>query len=369
MVIAKLYVDGVSISAQNVKRIPSGISGATIEVTYSKEWERLEKTAVLSGTTTKDVLNVGNTIAVPAEVVAKSGSRFRVGFYGVAENQLAIPTLWADLGTIQPGTDPSGDESTNPQLPVWAQLQQEIEDLKNSGGGGGSGYSPTAKVEQTETGARITITDKDGTSTADVLNGKNGYTPQKNVDYFTEADKDEMVEKVKESGVLMYTEQTLTEAQKAQARANIGADEEWFEIADITSTEEVNSFYVNKDKNGNPFVCKRIVALMVLPSEIAGAIGEYFGGCNSIWGYPGITKNCGNNYTVRGYNVSVVRGCFTEFDWRASNTAHFFNNDDGSAIRSGNGFTDLLTQFFVCRQVTDDLYPVGTQLKVWGLKA
>ena len=37
---------------------------------------------------------------------------------------------------------------------------------------GNDGFSPSAKVEQTETGARITITDKDGTTTADVLNGK-----------------------------------------------------------------------------------------------------------------------------------------------------------------------------------------------------
>ena len=39
---------------------------------------------------------------------------------------------------------------------------------------GQDGFSPTAKVEQTDTGARITMTDKDGTTTADVLNGKDG---------------------------------------------------------------------------------------------------------------------------------------------------------------------------------------------------
>lgn len=39
---------------------------------------------------------------------------------------------------------------------------------------GTDGYSPSAKVEQTDTGATITITDKDGTTTADILNGKDG---------------------------------------------------------------------------------------------------------------------------------------------------------------------------------------------------
>lgn len=43
------------------------------------------------------------------------------------------------------------------------------------------GVMPTAKVLQTETGATITLTDKDGTTTAVITNG---YTPVKGKDYF-----------------------------------------------------------------------------------------------------------------------------------------------------------------------------------------
>lgn len=62
---------------------------------------------------------------------------------------------------------------------------------------GAGGYSPTATVTQTANGALITITDKDGTTTATVVNGKDGkdgtdgqdgYTPVKGVDYFDGAD-------------------------------------------------------------------------------------------------------------------------------------------------------------------------------------
>ena len=42
------------------------------------------------------------------------------------------------------------------------------------GPAGADGFSPTAIVEQTSTGAKITITDKNGTTTANVLNGKDG---------------------------------------------------------------------------------------------------------------------------------------------------------------------------------------------------
>lgn len=52
---------------------------------------------------------------------------------------------------------------------------------------GEDGFSPIANVTQTASGAVITITDKDGTTTATVINGRDGvdgYTPVKGVDYF-----------------------------------------------------------------------------------------------------------------------------------------------------------------------------------------
>ena len=77
-----------------------------------------------------------------------------------------------------------------------------------------------AEVTQDEDGATITITDNKGTTTAKVTNGKDGqdgkdgakgdkgdkgdkgekgdtgYTPQRGVDYWTEADKSEIVRDV-----------------------------------------------------------------------------------------------------------------------------------------------------------------------------
>lgn len=43
-----------------------------------------------------------------------------------------------------------------------------------AGQNGADGFSPTANVQQTETGATITITDKNGTTTANVRNGSDG---------------------------------------------------------------------------------------------------------------------------------------------------------------------------------------------------
>lgn len=127
MVIAKITVDGVKAVATEVCPIPKGIIGATIEIQYSREWAGLNKTVVFRGRKTLDVLNAGNTVTVPQEVVATVHQRLLVGIYGTDNaNNLAIPTLWADLGVIRDATDPSGDVSADPSLPVWAQLEARI---------------------------------------------------------------------------------------------------------------------------------------------------------------------------------------------------------------------------------------------------
>ena len=66
------------------------------------------------------------------------------------------------------------------------------------------GVSPIATVSQTGTGAVISITDKNGTTTATVTNGKDG---KDGADAPQEA--------------VLFVEQTLTEDQQAQARENI----------------------------------------------------------------------------------------------------------------------------------------------------
>ena len=57
------------------------------------------------------------------------------------------------------------------------------------------------------------------------MKGKDGHTPVKGTDYFTDEDKQELTENIMGQGVLTYNEQSLTEEQKAQARENIGIDQ------------------------------------------------------------------------------------------------------------------------------------------------
>lgn len=144
--------------------LTAGMSKAvTVQFVFSPDWDGLTKTAVFSnGKTTVDVLAAnwdGDTVPVPHEVLAVPGRHARVGVYGADESGVVLPTVWATLGKVQPGADPSGDASADPSLPVWAQLQNQIGDLddlktynkgnlvdaineaRGSGGSGGGGYT------------------------------------------------------------------------------------------------------------------------------------------------------------------------------------------------------------------------------------
>ena len=59
---------------------------------------------------------------------------------------------------------------------------------------GEDGFSPIAKVIQKSNGATIEIEDKNGKTTADVLNGQDGYSPIRGIDYWTEEDKQQVEE-------------------------------------------------------------------------------------------------------------------------------------------------------------------------------
>ena len=131
MKIAEVRVSGCRCETVRLEPIPRGIVGAVVAVEYTDPaWDSLRKTVVFRGAATKDVLDAGNEIVIPAEVVSKAGGSLYMGVYGVdAENHVAIPTIWTELGVIQGAAAPSGDASPAPSLPVWAQIQAMVGDL------------------------------------------------------------------------------------------------------------------------------------------------------------------------------------------------------------------------------------------------
>lgn len=150
------------------ERITTGLTGKTVTFRFGAGWENVTaRTAVFEGSgVTKDCLIENGEAVIPHECLTVPGGVLRCGVYGV-EGDKKTPTVYAELGQIERGADPSGDTSTDPTLAVWAQilarmgslddltteakntLVAAINEAANSGGGGGDGgylWRPTVSA-------------------------------------------------------------------------------------------------------------------------------------------------------------------------------------------------------------------------------
>ena len=110
--------------------LTSGMVGQPIHFEYSHDFDGLAVTAVFTdGKNTVDVVNPGNECIIPHEVLTTVGAIVKVGIYAVRGNELVIPTIYAHIGIVLKGADPSGDVSIDPTLPIWAQTQALIGNL------------------------------------------------------------------------------------------------------------------------------------------------------------------------------------------------------------------------------------------------
>lgn len=121
----KIEVNGANAHVAERTLLTSGAVGLTCEFAFDRAWDGLMKTAVFrAGSVTRDVVDMEASVTVPHEVLETAGQKLLVGVYGVNKaGDVVIPTVWADMGLILSGADPSGDPGTDPTLPVWAQVQ------------------------------------------------------------------------------------------------------------------------------------------------------------------------------------------------------------------------------------------------------
>ena len=131
-----LKVNGAEIQASVAGTLTSGMVGIPVTIEYDEAWEGLTKNLVCRcsrGTDREEhrtILNVGNTTVVAHEVM-QAGMLLYLGVEGCStDGTLVIPTTWAMCGVIQRGANTGEDLSTDPTLPVWNQLQGQIEQIK-----------------------------------------------------------------------------------------------------------------------------------------------------------------------------------------------------------------------------------------------
>lgn len=146
MNIANIVVNQTTGICTMRKRIPAGASGLTVTVHFADPlWERLEKTVVFRGRELEKIADRfdGTTAIIPAEVIAEPDTALYFGIWGhEPEGILQLPLIEVRLGTTERATQPGSDPEADPDLPIWAKLQDDIDDLRElveSGTGTGGG--------------------------------------------------------------------------------------------------------------------------------------------------------------------------------------------------------------------------------------
>lgn len=119
--------------------LTSGMAGIPIKIEYDEAWDGLTKNLVCrcSGWGAFDgayrtILDVGEDAVVAHEVMMPDQYLY-LGVEGYsADGKLVMPTTWAVCGKIQRGANTGTDLSADPTLPVWGQLQTEIEQFRGN---------------------------------------------------------------------------------------------------------------------------------------------------------------------------------------------------------------------------------------------
>lgn len=220
----ELNVRGACAKATANGPITSGMVGVKVHVSFDSAWDGLAAILICSNGIIHIPMAIdgdGNS-AIPWECNV-SGRELNIGVRGVsADGSVVIPTVWATVCRVKPSVEDvelsGGKEPTVSIVDQIAEMAAEAatsaaaaqtsaataQSIAQSvradadagrfdGEPGAPGYSPSASVQREADGARITITDKDGTTTAKVYDGQGGgggdvpawVTPEKpDVSYF-----------------------------------------------------------------------------------------------------------------------------------------------------------------------------------------
>ena len=147
MEIARIEVGRTTGICTRRGRIPARIVGASVLVSFTDPvWDKLIKTVAFRGKETRIAEFDGDVAVIPHEVIPEPGVALYFGIYGHdPDSDLQIPLIEVRLGTTEASTDADADPGAAPTLPIWAQLQKEIDEIKQQGPGpeGGGNVEPT----------------------------------------------------------------------------------------------------------------------------------------------------------------------------------------------------------------------------------
>lgn len=133
----KLTLNGAQAWASVEGPLTSGMVGIPVTIEYGESWDGLTKNLMCRCSPwgsddgeIRTILNVGTGSTVAHEVM-QAGMYLYLGVEGFSsDGKLVIPTTWARCGKIEYGANTGDDPTADPELPIWGQLQTEMEQLR-----------------------------------------------------------------------------------------------------------------------------------------------------------------------------------------------------------------------------------------------
>lgn len=133
----EIYINKADARASEFETLTTGMLNAVhVHFNFSEHWDGLSKVAVFTnGLRSVNVMEASwqdDSCPIPQEVLQAPWRVVRCGVYGMRGEQMILPAIMVGLGRVRPGTDPNGDPGTDPDLPIWQQLDNRVADLEAS---------------------------------------------------------------------------------------------------------------------------------------------------------------------------------------------------------------------------------------------
>ena len=236
------------------------------------------------------------------------------------------------------------------------------------GAPGQDGISPVATVSKSGSTATISITDANGTTTAQISDGTNGTNGTDGADGFSPSAS---VSKVGDTATITITDKDgTTTAQVTDGQSYTPA--QWEVIAEVTTTENLAQLDINTDLNGLPFELTDMYARADLPQPTTGT-QDY------ITSYILVKKINGDADTVGGTTTQYPSSTSTlHFEHKCEMMCNYvFTIARGSALPQNSGHyegasnnkavVDSITGIRYTRyNSSSSMIPAGTVVKVMG---
>ena len=160
-----------------------------------------------------------------------------------------------------------------------------------------------------------------------------------------------------------FTEQTADAFDVAEQFVVDRPIEEWITIGEYTATEETPKHDFATDIHGNPFLCKKIMVYVAFPQALAA--NTNYGIKTNIFELGGTIFT---NFTRLHYYADVAIGAYVLVGSESYDNGNWLGNGTQKSQLFPLG-ADAKPINYVLVSNWSGMFPIGTQIKVWGLKA